>query len=33
VLCVESSIKVLEGRPVAMMIESPVKLLLMDDVK
>ena len=33
VLCVESAIKVLEGRPIAMMIESPVKLLLVDDVK
>ena len=33
VLCVESVIKVLEGRPIAGQIESPVKLLLMDDVK
>ena len=33
VLCVENAIKVLEGRPIAMLIESPVKLLLLADVK
>ena len=33
VRCVENAIKVLEGRPIAGQIESPVKLLLIDDVK
>jgi ABC-type sugar transport system substrate-binding protein len=32
VLCVETVIKVLEGRPVADQIEAPLKLLLKDDV-